>query len=184
MKSKKWDLFQGMKAIEIDQEFIASVMKPYRKHATYLKKATFYYDAEKGFEGLLIKGEFAIDESCYIEDTGHFNAVEYNICYNQLGYVFFGYCIQHKLLPELEDYTFEAFLEQQLPHFLILKIASSFSSVLNAKKFYGVWGISSVKKTSKTTFLQTYCDFEDGQGGNSFGEVTAGVLPAKQCENR
>ncbi|MGW6540873.1 FcoT family thioesterase [Streptomyces sp. NPDC055051] len=31
-------------------------------------------------------GMFTIPEPCYIDDTGHFNAVEFNICYNQLAY--------------------------------------------------------------------------------------------------
>ena len=45
--------------------------------------------ATKGKDAGLIsaKGRFSIPDSCYIDDTGHFNAVEFNICFNQLAYV-------------------------------------------------------------------------------------------------
>lgn len=162
----------------ISPDFIKKVLHPYKKDAIYLSAATFYHEKDKGLDGLLIKGEFAIETSCYIDDTGHFNAVEYNICYNQLGYVFFAHCIANGLMDELSDYTLEHFLEHQLPNFLILKIASSFSSILNAKKFSATWGIKSSRKTSRLTYLQTYCDFEDNNNGRSSGEVTVGILPA------
>ena len=48
-------------------------------------------------------GRFAIPESCYIDDTGHFNAVEFNICYNQLAYVMFGKCIELGMLQKLNS---------------------------------------------------------------------------------
>jgi hypothetical protein len=43
----------------------------------------------------------AIPESCYIDDTGHFNAVEFNICFNQLAYVLFGKCVDAGILQKL-----------------------------------------------------------------------------------
>lgn len=178
METNSDEMPDGVGIYEISGDFIQKVLRPYRANASYLKQATFYCDKDKGIDGLRIKGVFGIEESCYIDNTGHFNAVEYNICYNQLGYVFFAHCIEHKLLEELSDYTLDYFLENQLPNFLILKITSSFSSVLNAKHFHGTWGIKSTKKTSRLTFLNTFCDFEDQTGGRSSGEVTAGVLPA------
>ena len=79
----------------ISKDFIDDILKPYRKHAQYLKSAelTHFQDkcscATKGKDAGLItaKGRFSIPESCYIDDTGHFNAVEFNICFNQLAYV-------------------------------------------------------------------------------------------------
>lgn len=166
------------KLVEVDQEFMKKALLPYRPHATYLKRAWIEADISKGVQGLGARGEFSIPESCYIDDTGHFNAVEYNICYNQLGYVFFAYCIEYKLLQELGDYDTETFWKKQLPNFLIIKISSGFSKVLNAKRFYGTWGLKSVKKTSRCTFMHTWCDYYDDQEGTSKGEVTIGILPA------
>ena len=47
------------------------------------------------------KGRFSIPESCYIDDTGHFNAVEFNICYNQLAYVLFAGVIDAGLMHKV-----------------------------------------------------------------------------------
>ncbi|MCS6822943.1 MAG: FcoT family thioesterase [Cytophagaceae bacterium] len=164
--------------IEVSQEFISKVLRPYKPHATYLKKVFIESDPEKGPLGLLAHGEFSIPESCYIEDTGHFNAVEYNICYNQLGYVFYAHAVQHRLIPELNDYDMELFWKKQLPNWLILRISSGFRKVLNAKKFYGTWGIKSIKKIKEITYMETWCTFKDDYKGESSGEVLAGILPA------
>jgi FcoT-like thioesterase domain len=70
--------------------FIAEVLQPYRANAKYLHAAELTYvrsDAAANDEASLVvgRGHFTIPASCYIDDTGHFNAVEFNICYNQLG---------------------------------------------------------------------------------------------------
>lgn len=163
---------------EIDKDFFKQVLMPYRTHATYLNRAFVESEPEKGIYGLVGKGEFSIPESCYIDDTGHFNAVEFNICYNQLGYTFLAHCIQHNLIPELRDYTIDTFLNKQLANFLIVRISSGFTKILNAKKFYGTWGINKVRKMPSCTFLNTYCNFHDDYDGVSKGEVTIGILPA------
>lgn len=161
---------------DIDDSFLRRVLKPYRSHSCYLKRSSFHQHDNLDVRGLIMNGEFAIAESCYIDDTGHFNAVEYNICYNQIAYVHLGHCIENGFIPELSDYDTDAFFEKQLSNFLIAKLESSFQTQLNAKHFYGTFGISSIKKTSKCTFIKTYCHFYDDGNGRSKGEVTLAVL--------
>ncbi|WP_239649826.1 FcoT family thioesterase [Methylocucumis oryzae] len=162
--------------VDIEQDFLLKVLNPYRDHCRYLKRAYFEQHENQGVPGMLMKGEFSIDRSCYIDDTGHFNAVEYNICYNQIAYLHLGYCIKHGLIPELGLYNQESFFEKQLSHFLIANISSGFQSLLNAKHFYGTFGIHSLKKTSKCTFIKTYCYFYDDEVGKSKGEVMLAIL--------
>jgi len=157
---------------EVEQEFLDKILIPYRENSCYLKKAAI----EEGNTGFIITGELMIPESCYIDDTGHFNAVEYNICFNQLTYVYLGYCIKHQLIPELVNYSEELFFEKQLSNILIANLNSSFQSTINAKHFYGMLGIKSIRKTSKCTFIKTYCYFHDDKNGKSKGEVTLAVL--------
>ncbi len=160
----------------IEPAFVGKVLTPYRPQCQYLKKAYFQQQEGLGVQGLLMNGEFSIPESCYIDDTGHFNAVEYNICYNQIAYLHLGYCIEHGLIPELEDYASEEFFKKQLSHFLIANLNSSFQSLINAKHFYGTFGIHAIKKTARCTFIKTYCNFHDDETGKSKGEVTLAVL--------
>lgn len=160
----------------ITTSFLARVLTPYRKHCCYLKSASFQYQEELGIKGLTIHGQFVIDDSCYIDDTGHFNAVEYNICFNQIAYLHLAHCIDNGLIPELADFEMDSFFEKQLSHFLIARITSSFQSFINARHFYGSFGIESIKKTSKCTFIKTYCSFFDDKKGKSKGEVTLAIM--------
>lgn len=162
---------------DIDDGFATQVLKPYFEHSRYLKKAWFQYAETLEPQSLIMNGEFSIPESCYIDDTGHFNAVEYNICFNQICYVHLAHCIKNRLIPELAEYDMDKFFQKQLPNVLIAKLASSYQSQLNAKHFYGTYGIHTVKKTSKCTFIKTYCHFHDDANGRSSGEVTLAVLP-------
>jgi len=162
---------------DIDGDFIGQVLRPYYSHSRYLKHATFEQSDSLDPQSLIMHGEFAIPESCYIDDTGHFNAVEYNICFNQICYVHMAHCIKHALIPELsDDYDMDTFFEKQLPNVLIAKLASSYQSQLNAKRFYGTYGINAIKKTSTCTFIKTYCRFHDDGDGKSKGEVTLAVM--------
>lgn len=94
--------------VEVDRVMLEEILRPYRKNATYLKSAAVlrWFDKppsrqDKDQDLIVGRGTFEIPESCYIDDTGHFNAVEFNICYNQLAYVLFGKCIQQGILQPL-----------------------------------------------------------------------------------
>ena len=114
-----------MSLIPVTDEVRSRVLSPYKAEATYLLRAAV--DPSPREEALVsANGEFTIPFSCYIADTGHFNAVEFNICYNQLAYVLLGQCVISGLLPELEIATFEEYRRRQLPDFLILRLKSSF----------------------------------------------------------
>src|SRR5205823_5095442 len=89
--------------MNISDAFISKILAPYKQNAKYLKSALILDYYERGFDDQIpksaielvnIEGNFSISESCYIDDTGHFNSVEFNICYNQLAYVLFAKCIE------------------------------------------------------------------------------------------
>lgn len=159
----------------IEEGFLGKVMQPYRANTTYLKSAEFIQE-EKGLQGLTMQGTFGISGSCYIDDTGHFNAVEYNICYNQIGYVYLGHCIREKLIPELSKYSIECFFEKQLSNILIVKISSSYKKPIDPRRFYGTYGVKSINVKSTCVFLETYCNFYDDGIGKSQGEVLLAIL--------
>lgn len=171
------DPLENVIVSDIDDGFMNKVLEPYFNHSRYLKHAWFLQSEGNDSQDLVMNGEFSIPESCYIDNTGHFNAVEFNICFNQICYVHMAHCIKHALIPELsEDYDMETFFEKQLPNVLIAKLSSSYQSQLNASQFYGTYGINSIKKTSTCTFIKTYCRFHDDANGRSKGEVTLAVL--------
>ncbi|OJJ19610.1 hypothetical protein BKI52_22655 [marine bacterium AO1-C] len=170
------EIKQNQSRMHIDESFVQKVMKPYRANSAYLQSAELIQQTDQGLSGLRMEGVFNIPESCYIDDTGHFNAVEYNICYNQIGYVFLGHCIKNGLIPALSAYDEATFFEKQLSNILIVKIASSYKKPINPKQFYGTYGIKSTTVKSKCTFLETYCNFYDDGVGKSQGEVLLAIL--------
>lgn len=166
-------------AIELDNKFLASVLKPYRKHCQYLKRATIHFDSPDqppSWESMTSRGEFSIDQSCYIDDTGHFNAVEFNICYNQLAYVHLAYCIQQQIMPALAAFDLATFYEKQLSNYLIGSISSHYRAQINPRHFMGEVKVNSARSRPKLSILNTTCSFTDETGGSSYGEVKLAVL--------
>lgn len=170
--------------IDIDPTFMAQILKPYKEHTTYLKSASIIHygkteDNNAENQNLVVaKGEFSIPESCYIDDTGHFNSVEFNICYNQLAYVMFAYCIKEGIIQKVyPDWIkkvklpYDLFLKKQLSSMLIVKIEGKFLKPQNAKKFWGEVSLERVSPGSKASFAYTDVKYYDEEGVKSKGSV-------------
>ena len=164
----------------VDQDLLNRILIPYKDHCKYLKKAYFKIgnddrvseDKGKAKPNYIItsRGEFGIPESCYIADTGHFNAVEFNICYNQLGYVSIAQCILEKLSNATKDITLEEYIRRQLSDVLIVNFSSSFKRAIDSSSFYGSFTITKIVMKQRKIFLKTHCDFFDDSNGFAAGE--------------
>jgi len=117
-------------------------------------------------------GDFCIPESCYIVDTGHFNAVEFNICYNQIFYIMTAYLIQHRLMEIMQDWDLETYKNRQLSDFLIARYSSTFKKQINAKDFKGTLAFNKYSSRRSLIILNTEIAFYDQQGGWAEGKVT------------
>jgi hypothetical protein len=100
-----------------DGALLEKILMPYKLNCRYLQKAHVEFgrlelakpDAGNNKNLLRAEGEFSIPSSCYIVDTGHFNSVEFNICYNQLAYYLLAECVQNKLLGNFLDWSSEEY---------------------------------------------------------------------------
>ncbi|MFN0204705.1 MAG: FcoT family thioesterase [Planctomycetota bacterium] len=174
------------RVIPVEPSLLKAVLQPYKTHCRYLKNAeveafTILPDAANtttsGQQPLVrAKGNFEIPESWYIDETGHFNSIEFNLCYNQLVYVLIGQCIVSKLIPELARMTYEEYRRRQLPDVLIVKFSSTFRKAMDSKQFKGNVYIDRVSDRGKMLLLKTRCDFFDESGGCSDGEVTLAIV--------
>lgn len=161
----------------VDPAFLQTVLEPYHHHCRYLQQATVHTGPEHASSSAIVSatGEFAIAESCYITDTGHFNAVEFNLCYNQLAYVLLGQCIAEKLLEPLNHWTSAQFDQYQLSNYLIVRFSSSFRSPMSARHFHGQVSVTSASRRRNLVMLKTEARFWT-DSGRSEGEVTLAVL--------
>ena len=168
----------------IPAAFVDRILVPYRDHTKYLKRAqliSYQQSAQEAMPGTnlaTIEGVFSIPESCYIDNTGHFNAVEFNICYNQLAYVLFASCIKTGILQRIVPYwdekvnmSFESFLKNQLSSMMIVKIEGSFLRAIDAQEFYARLSIHRIIWAGDTPFVHTKISFYDEEKGRSSGSV-------------
>ena len=160
--------------LALDQAMLDTVLEPYKPNCRYLKSAT----VEHGSSDPLIKacGIFSIPESCYIVNTGHFNAVEFNICYNQLTYCLLAKCIECELVDSLAGWDLAEFSRRQLPDFLITRFFSSFRKPLKADEFVGRVQLLKVSTRREAIFMKTTCQFDDRCGGRADGGATFAIV--------
>ena len=184
--------------IHISDAFVTAILRPYRSNAKYLKSAQITHlsdkTATKDAAFVTGTGKFTIPESCYIDDTGHFNAVEFNICYNQLAYVLFGKCIElgilQKLNSELQKFSDEKanglllsmadYKCHQLPAMLIVSIEGvRFFKQLKSGDFQGALSINRVAPVGGAWFFFTTITFSDSEGVKAKGSVVLAFVPPK-----
>jgi hypothetical protein len=168
------------------EAFLADILKPYRRNARYLVSAEITHVSNVAsrqvvqLRSSLMRGmgTFAIPQSCDIDDAGHFNAVEFTICYNQLAYVLFGKCIETGLLEDLRFLTFAEYKRQQLPSWLIVSIESQYLKSLNRERFYGELSLNRVVAVHRALFFFTTIAFSDEEEVKATGSVVLAFKPA------
>lgn len=163
-------------AVQGDRALLARTMLPYAsKDTVYLKRA---HAARRG-ETVVGVGEFAIAQSCYIEDTGHFNAVEFTISYNQLAYYTLAVAIRDRLIPELAGWSLDDYWARQLPSVLISRFAGRYRRPIDSRSYTAELAIGEVtfRKRSRPLYaLQTRVEFTDSAGGSARGDIEIVLL--------
>lgn len=165
-----------------DPELLALVLRPYRPNCKYLLSAELTAHGEPVDGGRLTAScEFEIPESCYIDDTGHFNSVEFNICYNQMLYYTVAKAVRDKAVRPFAHWTMDDYWQRQLADFLITNFQSTFRRAMRGRRFSGEleiveiaeWGGSDLR--DPLLVLHTRCRYWDEHGGTCSGEVRVAI---------
>ncbi|GAA3185765.1 MULTISPECIES: FcoT family thioesterase [Streptomyces] len=154
-------------------DLLTRVLAPYKAHCAYLRSAEVTVDGET----LTARGEFAIPESCYIDDTGHLNSVEVNICYNQLMYYALAVAVRDRLLPQFAEWTMEDYWKRQLPDILIVRFESRFPRPVDPRAFQGEFTLKRLTRRTPRDgapllIAETTHRYHDAHGGRCHGEAT------------
>lgn len=148
----------------ITEGIYESMLEDYNPSCRYLKGARYNVEDER----LGAHGTFAIPSSCYCESTGHFNAVEFIICFNQLGFVFFSEAIERGDLPELQMKKWQDLRTLQLGGAYITRVKDMvFKRPINPVHFNGSVYITRSKVVKNNAFYHMESSFSDSQGGNA-----------------
>ena len=162
--------------IDCDQNFLDSVLEPYKPNCRYIRTAAVDVDGRTA--RLRIRGTFGIPESCYIADTGHFNAVEFNICYNQMAYCLIAKAVDESLIYPFDSWTMEDYWERQLPNILISDFRSRFRRPMLSASFSGSIDFVEVAQRygdRPLVTIDTTCQFSDDSGCSSEGSVKLAI---------
>ncbi|MFI9175877.1 (2E)-enoyl-ACP glycyltransferase [Streptomyces lincolnensis] len=156
-----------------DEALLAHVLTPYKDHCKYLSSAVVTETDGRAS----VRCEFEIPESCYIDDTGHLNSVEVNICYNQMMYYLVAKSVQDGLGTGFESWTLDDFWKRQLPDILIARLSSNFRRPVNPRVFSGEMEFRSVTRRAPagaSPFLHAETAFRywDADAGRCDGEAT------------
>jgi hypothetical protein len=159
-----------------DPELLSKVLSVYKPHCRYLRSTTLTCDGEPRDGGTVsLRGEFAIPESCYIDDTGHFNAVEFNLCFNQMFYYLVAKCVREKAMWPLDSWSLDEFWDRQLQDVFIVDFRSTFRRQMSALRFWGQLDLVSAMErdggNGPLVLVGTRCRFGDGATPASRGEV-------------
>src|SRR6188768_4512201 len=89
------------RTVDVTPELIDRTLDCYFQQVRYLSDARVEYSiddqpiaTEIGDCHAIARGNFVGQPAWYIRDTGHFNAIEFNICYNQIVYVLLAQCVE------------------------------------------------------------------------------------------
>lgn len=160
----------------IGEDLLAKVLEPYAcKNSRYLIDAE--YRATE--DSVLAYGNFSIGDSSYIRSTGHFNAVEWVLCFNQLAYSAFAPAILNEEIPVLRGWSIDDYFNYQLPSMLIKTTASRFRRPINAHKFSARLLCQDFEVIQRSwRYLKVPCaiEFWDEDGGSASGEVELAAL--------
>ncbi|MEU5431743.1 FcoT family thioesterase [Streptomyces sp. NPDC020719] len=161
-----------------DEDLLSRVLAPYKDHCKYLRSAIV---SENEAGRAVARCEFAIPDSCYIDDTGHLNSVEVNICYNQMMYYLVAKSVKEGLGTGFESWTLDDFWKHQLPDILIARFTATFRRPVNPRAFWGEMEFRSVTRrarTDGTAFLhaETAFRYGDADAGRCNGEAVLAIV--------
>ncbi|MDT0345373.1 FcoT family thioesterase [Streptomyces litchfieldiae] len=129
-----------------DAALLADVLRVYKPNCRYLRSAGMVVRGQPGEPGggLTVRGTFHVPESCYIDDTGHFNAVEFVICFNQIGYLMLAKSVKERALRALDGWTMDDYWARQLGDMFIVDMHSAYRRAIRGRSFWGELDVTDV----------------------------------------
>ncbi|MHA7651513.1 FcoT family thioesterase [Mycobacterium sp. ML4] len=160
----------------IEENLLVKVLDPYSyKGCRYLIDASY----KAAPDSVLAYGNFSISEPAYIRSTGHFNAAELILCFNQLAYTAFAPAILNEEIPVLRGWSISDYFDHQLPSMLIKNTASRFKRMIHAQKFSArllCRDFEVIERRLRYLSIKCAIEFWDEYGGAASGEVELAAL--------
>lgn len=160
----------------VRQEILDTMLQPYYPECRYLKESELNFPT--------MHSKFSISKTFYGAQSGHFNATEMMMCYNQMAYTFIAASVEEGLIESAGTIPLEKFIEYQMANCLMARIGNiKFKSQINPKNFYGEITLKKYPTRGKNLFATTDFSFYDDNGGFANGDALL-VLALKNCHSK
>jgi hypothetical protein len=169
----------------MDDTLRQRVLAPYLEMARYVHSAALTQRGNGGSPRgadpatwLRLDATCGFAQPCYIESTGHFNAVEMNITFNQMLYLAMAEAVRQRLLPELRHWSLDDFFRAQLPDVLIGDYHARFRRPMKSRRYQGWFCFTDVqaRPSRKLLLLHTRAGCSDGDGGECVVDATIALV--------
>lgn len=181
-------LTQLVTAPRIEEALHRRVLEPYTPQSRYVVRAAMTQTGNgrcpretDSSSWLRLDAECSIGDPVYIQPTGHFNAVEFNITYNQMLYLALAEAVHRRLLPDLAHWRIDDFFRAQLPDVLITDYHAKFQHPIRSGDYSGWFSIleSTLVERRNMLFLRTAAGCSTPYGGQCEARCTIAILNVK-----
>jgi len=168
---------------DTDRDLLRDVLAVYRPDCRYLLDAEVTTNEAGNAKATC---RFSIPAPFYIEDTGHFNAVEFNLCYNQMMYYAVAKSVRENIMTPFAEWAEDDYRSRQLADFLIVDFHSSFPRGVRSAEFWGEIDFVTVRERpsgpnwAAVIMAETTVRYWDAHGGRCTGEVRLAVTNPPQ----
>lgn len=143
----------------VDKFFVKEILTPY--WMPFVKESHIFQEEDH----ITLQSQLGADRLWYCESTGHMNAVELNLAFNQMMYVSIGQSIILGWIKNLREFDKDYFMKKYWPDFLITKIESKFKAPLDVRSFCGTLRIQKVKPLMKHLCFELDLTLKPGEEG-------------------
>jgi len=153
-------------SVSVSEDIINKALITYiAKNTRYMTKAQI----DKKENTIVLKANFSIEESCYLYPySGHFNAVEALMCFNQMLYVALLGGIKKKMFSFYDHITPDEFnLHRQQVYILEIE-KNKFKKQIDNNHFQGFLELKPLHKIKERIYVNCHFGFGNDDKCNSF----------------
>ena len=164
--------------VNVSEEIINKALVTYiAKNTRYITQAQVYNVGN----AIRLDAQFSIKESCYLSPgSGHFNAVEALMCFNQMLYVAILGGINEHLFPFYANITPDDFNQNRRKVFLLEFEKIKFKKQINNNSFFGFIEIKPLHKIKDKIYVDCRLGFGNTEECDGFVGNIKAFIPVLQ----
>jgi hypothetical protein len=153
-------------SVSVSEDIINKALVTYiAKNTRYVTKAQI----DKKDDNIVLRADFSIKESCYLYPySGHFNAVESLMCFNQMLYVALLGGIKEKMFSFYDHITPDEFNLHRRKVYILEIEKNKFKKQIDNHSFQGFLELNPLHRVKDKIYVDCHFGFGNGDKCDSF----------------